>query len=93
MGFNIESDFQDEVCGLKLHPPDPTAFMIQTGALRAGGLAPQMTPGRIMPGRIFCRGGFQTRPASRPAFVSGVGRVIFLGRHRSGGKHERDEER
>jgi hypothetical protein len=63
---------QDEVCGLKLHPPDPTAFMIQTGAMRVGGLASQMMPGRIMPGRIFCRGGFQTRPASRPAFVSDV---------------------
>jgi hypothetical protein len=54
---------QDEVCGFKLHPPDPIGFMIQTGAMRVGGLAPQM-----MPGRIVCRGGFQTRPC-RPASV------------------------
>jgi hypothetical protein len=27
MGFNIESDFQDELCGFKLHPPDPIGFM------------------------------------------------------------------
>jgi hypothetical protein len=77
----------NEKCS-KLHPPDPIGFMIQTGAMGVGGLASQM-----MPGRIICRGGFQTRPARQPAFASDVGRVIFLGRHRSGSKHERDEER